>query len=74
MDEHIREAPVSVTIEPRRLWSPAEVAEYLGVPVNTLYQWRTRNYGPPGRRVGRHLRYRAADVVAWYESLDPEDR
>jgi hypothetical protein len=55
-----------------KLWGPVEVSDYLGVTVNTLYQWRTRRYGPPGRRVGRHLRYRPTEVVAWFEALDPE--
>lgn len=33
----------------------------LGVPVKTLYQWRYKGVGPAGVRVGRHLRYRAAE-------------
>jgi len=49
----------------RNLWSPKQVAEYLGVPVQTIYQWRTRSYGPPGTRIGKHVRYRPADVEAW---------
>jgi len=49
----------------RNLWSPKQVAEYLGVPVQTIYQWRTRGYGPPGTRIGKHVRYRPADVEAW---------
>ncbi|WP_020420218.1 AlpA family transcriptional regulator [Amycolatopsis sp. ATCC 39116] len=53
-----------------RLWTVEDVAEYLGVPVNTLYDWRTRGYGPKGKRVGKYLRYKAADVIAWFESLD----
>jgi predicted DNA-binding transcriptional regulator AlpA len=56
----------------RRLWGPKDVAEYLGIPVQTLYQWRTRNYGPPARRAGKHLRYSPDDVVAWFESLPTE--
>lgn len=50
-----------------RLWTPQEVAAYLSVPVRTLYAWRCRGEGPPGRRVGKHLRYRRADVDAWLE-------
>lgn len=49
------------------LWTIEEVSAYLRVPVNTLYQWRTRNYGPPGAKVGRYVRYDPADVVAWFE-------
>jgi excisionase family DNA binding protein len=46
-------------------WTVAEVAAYLRVPVETLYAWRKRRYGPPAARVGRHLRYDPADVRAW---------
>jgi Homeodomain-like domain-containing protein len=31
-----------------RLWGVQDVAEYLGVPIKTLYQWRQQNYGPDG--------------------------
>ncbi|MBG0818187.1 helix-turn-helix domain-containing protein [Planomonospora sp. ID82291] len=48
-----------------RLWTVEEVAEYLGVPVGTLYQWRCKRIGPPGRRIGKYLRYLPEDVYAW---------
>ncbi len=48
-----------------RLVSPAELANFLGVPVATIYQYRYRGEGPPGFRVGRHVRYRWGDVEAW---------
>jgi excisionase family DNA binding protein len=50
-----------------RLLTVQELADYLGVPVATLYQWRYRREGPPGFRVGRHIRYRWTDVVEWIE-------
>ena len=53
-----------------RLWTAQHVADYLGVPVGTLYDWRCRNYGPPARKVGRYLRYESAQVRSWLESLD----
>jgi transposase-like protein len=31
---------------PEPLWPPTEVATYLGVPVQTLYQWRRKRIGP----------------------------
>ena len=46
-------------------WTVAEVAAYLRVPVETLYTWRKRKYGPPAARIGRHLRDDPADVRAW---------
>ncbi|MBI1758266.1 MAG: helix-turn-helix domain-containing protein, partial [Actinobacteria bacterium] len=48
-----------------RLWGVQDVADYLGVPPKTLYQWRSARYGPPARRVGKYLRYKPDDVVAW---------
>ena len=56
-----------------RLLTVAELARYLGVPIGTLYQWRYRREGPPGFRVGRHVRYRRNDVEMWVrEQLDQE--
>lgn len=48
-----------------RLWSVHDTSAFLGVPVGTLYQWRTRHQGPPGYRVGRHLRYDPGEVRRW---------
>lgn len=42
-----------------------QVADYLSVPVNTLYQWRTKQQGPCAARVGRHLRYSQTEVDRW---------
>ena len=47
------------------LLTPQEVADCLGLPKSTLYQWHHRNSGPPVLKVGRHLRYRASDVESW---------
>jgi excisionase family DNA binding protein len=55
-----------------RLWSVHDVAYYLDVPVQTIYSWRSAGTGPPGRRVGKRLRFRPADVRDWVESLTTE--
>jgi DNA-binding transcriptional MerR regulator len=52
-----------------RLWSIHDVSEYLGVPVKTLYQWRSTGYGPPARRIGKHLRYKPRDVENWFDAI-----
>ena len=49
-----------------RLWPVHEASRYLGVPVGTLYQWRSAGRGPKCGRAGRHLRYRPEDVRAWF--------
>jgi excisionase family DNA binding protein len=51
-----------------RLFSPIELADYLGVPLQTVYRWRNRGGGPPAMRVGRHLRYAEGDVVRWLDA------
>ncbi len=48
-----------------RLMTPQEVADMLQVPLLTLQTWRANRNGPRGHRVGRHVRYRRADVEAW---------
>lgn len=48
-----------------KLWGPKDLADYLGIPVQTIYKWRVIGYGPAGRRVGKHVRYRPADVEKW---------
>ena len=49
------------------LLSPVELASYLGLPVATIYRWRTYGEGPPGFRVGRHVRYRLEDIDQWLD-------
>lgn len=53
---------------PRQLATPIEVALFLQVPVKTLYRWRSMGEGPPGCKVGRHLRFVWRDVEAWLET------
>lgn len=54
-----------------RLLTLEEVADLLRLPVATLY--RQRYVGEPpgslGFRVGRHVRFRGADLEAWIEEL-----
>lgn len=48
-----------------RLLTVQDLADYLDVPVATIYAWRYHRQGPPGFRVGRHLRFRWSDVEQW---------
>lgn len=49
------------------LGTPEEVAKYMAVPLETLYSWRRKRTGPRASRVGRHIRYRWADVERWLD-------
>lgn len=48
-------------------YSPEELAEYLDVPVKTIYQWNHKGTGPKFSRVGVHVRYRPEHVQAWLD-------
>ncbi|QHC25257.1 helix-turn-helix transcriptional regulator [Streptomyces sp. GS7] len=54
---------------PERYLTPVDLADLLGVPVETVYQWRRKHTGPRGFRVGRHLRYDPEDVRVWVAQL-----
>lgn len=51
------------------LSTPDQLAAWLQLPVKTLYAWRHKGDGPPALKVGRHLRYRRADVLRWLDAL-----
>jgi excisionase family DNA binding protein len=52
----------------------SELAEYVGVQVQAIYDLRTDGRGPSGMRVGREIRYRVSDVVGWLDGLhEPSD-
>jgi excisionase family DNA binding protein len=50
-----------------------DLARWLDVPNTTIRQWRYRGIGPRAHKIGRHVRYRRADVEAWLaEQRDPQ--
>ena len=57
-----------------QLLSVEDLAEYLEVPVATVHAWRHRRQGPPGFRVGRHLRFRSSDVERWIDDRIAQTR
>ena len=44
-----------------------QVADWLGVPKGTLYQWRSRHRGPRAIKVGGALRYRRNEVESYLD-------
>jgi predicted DNA-binding transcriptional regulator AlpA len=67
--EHRAELPAL----PARYLTPEDVASLFGLPsVETVYQWRRKRTGPPGFRVGRHLRYDPAEVAQWVADQNRE--
>lgn len=50
---------------PDRYMTPEDIAELFDVSVDTVYGWRRKRTGPPGFRIGKHLRYDPTDVAAY---------
>lgn len=63
--------PSKVSLED--LLSAQELADYLDVPLKTIYAWRYRGRGPRGFRVGRHVRFRLTDVQLWVSDQVEKD-
>jgi len=55
-----------------RLWGVEDVSAFLGVPVHTIRGWRSKQYGPPARKVGKHLRWDPSQVREWFNGLDAD--
>lgn len=58
----------------RPLADKDEVAAYVNVPVRTLDQWAYLGRGPRYIKVGRHRRYRWADVESWLDEQAAQGR
>ncbi|WP_372408836.1 helix-turn-helix domain-containing protein [Streptomyces luteireticuli] len=51
---------------PDRYLTPEDLVELFDLPsVETVYAWRKKRTGPPGFRVGKHLRYDPEAVHRW---------
>lgn len=50
--------------------SRAELAEELGVCVDTLMRWERRRYGPKCVKAGRKALYKRSTVLAWLEAQE----
>ncbi|PYC81321.1 excisionase [Streptomyces tateyamensis] len=51
-----------------RLWTLQELAKFLGVPTQSIYQMNWKGTGPRSYKVGRHRRYDPRDVQQWLET------
>jgi excisionase family DNA binding protein len=53
-------------IEP--LWTISDLAQFLGVPVRTIYEWRRHQRGPRAYQIGKYLRFVPHEVQEWLET------
>jgi hypothetical protein len=54
--------------EREQLLTNEELAERANVTIATVRGWRYHGNGPRALKLGRHVRYRLADVLAWEEA------
>lgn len=52
----------------KRVLTPEEVSELIGISTGTLANWRSADIGPAFARVGKHVRYFETDVFDWLET------
>ncbi len=58
---------MEVQVDDDRLLSTQELADYLIVPVSTVYTWRARGTAPVAVKVGRYTRYKMSAVSEWLD-------
>jgi hypothetical protein len=47
------------------LWTAKQAADYLGLSIRTLEDWRKTHKGPEFIRIGRSIRYQSSVVTGW---------
>ena len=65
------ETTVTPATEPAMTLS--ELAAYLSVSTQALYDLRSQGRGPRGFRVGRQLRFRPSEIQAWLARMEAAD-
>lgn len=77
----VREANINRVIRRIGEWTmadvlrtPQEFSGQTGVPLATVYGWNSKRTGPRYIKVGRHIRYRQADIDAWLDSHEVRPR
>jgi excisionase family DNA binding protein len=65
----VSSVPGEVTVQVKDpLLTSRELADYLSVPLKTVYVWASRGGGPDRIKVGRWTRYRLSAVDEWLEA------
>lgn len=58
----------SLSLDTDALLREQDAADLLSLSVRTLQSWRIRMAGPPFVQVGRAVRYRRRDLIAWIDA------
>jgi excisionase family DNA binding protein len=49
----------------RQLLTIDQLSEWLQVPKQTVYKWRSNGAGPRGLRIGKYVRFEVSEVERW---------
>ncbi|OBY30498.1 helix-turn-helix transcriptional regulator [Mycolicibacter kumamotonensis] len=60
---------MATTFAGERLLTTKDLAEETGQASQTLIEWRRLGKGPKFLRMGRSIRYRESDVLAWLSDI-----
>ena len=63
--------PDTLTV-PRDWMSPQDLANWLGVPVKSVYVWNSTRTGPQSTKIGKHVRYSRQSVAAWLAAQESD--
>jgi excisionase family DNA binding protein len=61
-----------MTVKEGEFLDPQGLADLFGIAVRTVYNWRSRQEGPRGYRIGGQVRYRRAEVEQWLQQQADE--
>jgi excisionase family DNA binding protein len=64
--------PATDALLKKPIWTVEDVASFLSIPVKTIYKQRADGDFCRGYRVGRHLRFKRDEVLAWFETRRDE--
>ncbi len=56
--------PPAVAV-PQDWMSPQGLADWIGVPVKSVYVWNSTGTGPKATRFGKHVRCSRQSIAAW---------
>ncbi|MCI3222526.1 helix-turn-helix domain-containing protein [Streptomyces sp. NP-1717] len=62
-----------MAVLPDEFLTPDDIARIFKVPKETVYQWRKKRTGPPGFRIGKHIRYDPTAVRAYTNDRMAQD-
>ncbi|SHN73529.1 helix-turn-helix transcriptional regulator [Bradyrhizobium erythrophlei] len=58
---------LSPNLDVSALVTEKDAARFLSMSFRTLQAWRSEGKGPPYLKLGRSIRYRMSDLLAWIE-------